>query len=70
MLLTLFYIFLLGWIAGVIHFFNIGVWNWALLGAAVIFLAVHIGLVKWKQARTVKRAVQATAEDTRAKPAA
>ncbi len=71
MQLILFYIFLVGWLAGVIHFFNIGKWNWALLGAAVILLAVHIALAKWKQARTVKRAVHATADDvTSNRPAA
>ncbi len=41
MLLTLFYIFLIGWIAGVIHFFNIGNWNWALLGVAILFLVIR-----------------------------
>ncbi len=71
MLLTLFYIFLVGWIAGVIHFFNIGRWNWALLGAAVIFLAIHIGLLHHKKAQTVQRAVHTTADDVSPKrPAA
>jgi hypothetical protein len=70
MLLTLFYIFLVGWIAGVIRFFNIGRWNWALLGMALVFLAIHIVLVKRKKDKTVERAVHTTADDTKAKPAA
>ncbi len=65
MLLTLFYIFLVGWIAGVIHFFNIGRWNWALLGAALVFLAIRIVLVHRKNAQTVKRAVHTTADTAR-----
>jgi hypothetical protein len=41
MLLTLFHMLLVAWIAGVIHFFNIGLWNWLLLAAAIIPLAIR-----------------------------
>ncbi len=70
MLMVLFYIFLVGWIAGVIRFFNIGHWNWALLGFALVFLGIHVVLVKRKTDETVERAVRTTADDTKARPAA
>ncbi len=70
MLMVLFYIFLVGWIAGVIRFFNIGHWNWALLGVALLFLGIHIFMLKRKKDETVERAVRTTADDTKARPAA
>jgi hypothetical protein len=40
-LLTLFYVLLIAWIAGVIHFFNLGAWNWLLLAGAVLLLLIR-----------------------------
>ncbi len=41
MLLTLSYILLVAWLAGLIHFFNIGAWDWLLLLGAVLTLVIR-----------------------------